>query len=294
MGHLQSGVPWDTLAIDYLGPLPLTENGNKYIMVLTDYFTKYVEVLSVPNQLAEDCALRIPNEFVSRLGTPLKINTDQGPTFESNVFKELCSLFQVKKSRTSPRNPKCNGQIERYNKTLLKIIKAYLIDQTEWDLFLGCIVGAYRPNETTKLTPNMMCNGREVRLPGDLVYKTKEDDSVPLYRSFMEAIQERMLRAHEVARKHLKASAKRSKDLYDTKMLFVNYKDGDIVWLLHESRTVGISPKLEKRYDGPYIIVKKMSPITFVVQMNPEGHSVLIHNDKLKMWARKIAKRITQ
>jgi transposase InsO family protein len=154
MGHLQSGAPWDTLAIDYLGPLPMTENGNKYIMILTDHFTKYVEVLAVPNQLAKECALRIANEFVSRWGTPLKIHTDQGSTFESNVFKELCSLFQVKKSRTSPRNPKCNGQTKRYNKTLLKIIKAYLIDQTEWDLFLGCIAGAYRssPNETTKLT----------------------------------------------------------------------------------------------------------------------------------------------
>jgi hypothetical protein len=184
------------------------------------------------------------------------------------------------------------------------MIKAYLIDQTEWDLFLGCIAGAYRssPNETTKLTPNMMCMGREVRLPGDLVYKTKEDNSVPSYRPVVEAIQERMFRAHEVARKHLKASAKRSKDLYDIKMSYINYKVGDIVWLLHESRTVGISPKLEKRYDGPYIIVKKMSPINFVVQMNPEGHSVLIHHDKFKMyngtnvpkWARKIAKRITQ
>jgi hypothetical protein len=171
------------------------------------------------------------------------------------------------------------------------MIKAYLTDQTEWDLFLGCLAEAYRssPNETTKLTPNMMCMGREVRLPGDLVYKTKEDNSVPSYRPVVKAIQERIFWAHEVARKHLKASAKRSKDVCDTKMSCVNYKVGDIVWL-------------KKRYDGPYIIVKKMSPINFVVQMNPEGHSVLIHHDKLKMyngtnvpkWARKIAKRITQ
>ena len=73
-----------------------------------------------------------------------------------------------------------------------------------------------------------------------------------------------------------------------------------IVWLLQESRTIGISTKLGKRYDGPYVIVKMFSPVNFVIQMNPEGRSVLVHHDKVKMynrtniskWAYRIAKRI--
>jgi len=56
MGHLPSGAPWDTLAIDFLGPLPVTERGNRYIMVATDHFTKYVEVIAVPTLSANDCA----------------------------------------------------------------------------------------------------------------------------------------------------------------------------------------------------------------------------------------------
>ncbi len=123
MGHLRSGAPWDTLAIDYLGPLPKTANGNKYILVMTDHFTKYVEVIAVPNQLAEDCAWRIVNDFVARWGTPHTIHSDQGATFESRVFKELCRLLEVKKSRSSPRNPRGNGQTERFNRTLVQMIK---------------------------------------------------------------------------------------------------------------------------------------------------------------------------
>jgi hypothetical protein len=115
MGHLQSGAPWDTLAIDYLGPLPVTENGNKYIMVLTDHFTKYVEVLAVPNQLAEDCALKIANEFVSRWGMPLKIHTDQGSTFES---KNCVLYFRLKRAARFPEIQnvmvKLNDTIRRY------------------------------------------------------------------------------------------------------------------------------------------------------------------------------------
>lgn len=58
-GHLLSGVPWDTLAIDYLGPFPLTSNGHRFIMVLTDHFTKYAEVILEPSQRADICAMRI-------------------------------------------------------------------------------------------------------------------------------------------------------------------------------------------------------------------------------------------
>ncbi len=86
MGHITTGAPWDVLAVDYLGPLPETPRGNKYVLVLTDLFTKYVEVLPVPNQTAEDCASRIMNDFVSRWGTPLAIHSDLGPAFESKIF----------------------------------------------------------------------------------------------------------------------------------------------------------------------------------------------------------------
>ena len=66
MGTIPVGGPWDVLALDYIGPLPLTPRGNKYILVLTDLFTKYVEVLPVPDQIAEACARLLLNNFIAR------------------------------------------------------------------------------------------------------------------------------------------------------------------------------------------------------------------------------------
>ena len=246
IGHLPSGAPWDTLAIDFLGPLPVTERGNQYIMVATDHFTKYVEVIAVPTLSANDCALKIANEFIARWGAPLSIHTDMGSTFESAIFQALCKLFEIRKTRTTPRNPKGNGQTERFNRTLVKMIKAYLVNQDEWDLYLGCLAGAYRstPHEATGLSPNLMCLGREVRVPADLVYgfaKGKEQTSDAKYVS---SIRAHLQKAHEIARKHMKANAKRSKDAYDVKTVFHTYNVGDAVWLLHESRTVGVMQKL--------------------------------------------------
>jgi hypothetical protein len=112
LGTMRVGATLDRLATDILGPLPLTPRGNQYILVPTDHFTKWVEIMSIPDQTAQTCAEKLLNAVISRYGCPVTIHTDQGRNFESNLFKELCELLEVKKTRTSPRNPKCNGQVE--------------------------------------------------------------------------------------------------------------------------------------------------------------------------------------
>ena len=290
MGHLKSGAPWDMIAIDYVGPLPMTPRGNKYILELTDQFTKYVEIFAMPNQLAEDCATKILNEVIARWGAPLRIHSDQGSTFESRVFQHLCNLLEVKKTRTSPRNPRGNGQTERFNRTLLKMIRAFLSgEQEDWDLHLGCLAGAYRstPNETTHLSPNLLSLGREIRLPADLIYgysASNDAQEVPSYCDHVKVLREKMLEAHDVARRYTNSNAKRSKEVYDTNVVSHNYTKGDLVWCLQEKRKVGVTPKFEKRYEGPYLVTQKMSEINFVIQLDNDGNSKLVHHNKLKLY----------
>lgn len=126
LGELRVGAPLGRLGVDILGPLPLTPRNNRYILIATDYFTKWVELMPVPDQTAVTCADAILKQVVCQFGCPLSIHTDQGRNFESDIFKELCRLLEVKKTRTTARNPKCNGQVERFNRILLRMIKAYL------------------------------------------------------------------------------------------------------------------------------------------------------------------------
>ena len=75
---------------------------------------------------------------------------------------EVCQLLEIRKTQSSPGNPRYNGQIERFNSTLLKMIKVYLKgQQTDWDKHLGFLAGAYRGSihESTGLTPNLMMLG---------------------------------------------------------------------------------------------------------------------------------------
>ena len=122
MGSLRVGAPGDCIATDYLGPLPITDRGHRYMLLFTDHFTKNVEVIPVGDMTAEVCAQKLLNEVISRWGCPLSIHSDQGRTNESRVFKELCRMLEIRKTRTSARNPRGNGQAERFNRTLLRMI----------------------------------------------------------------------------------------------------------------------------------------------------------------------------
>ena len=305
MGHILAGAPWDTLAIDFVGPLPVTPVGNRHILVLADHFTKYVEVVPVRSQTARECVNKIVENFISRWGTPLSIHSDQGSAFESQVFKKMCSLFGIRKTRTSPRNPKGNGLIERFNRSLLKMIRAYLADeQGDWELHLGSLAGAYRatPHESTGLSPNMMATGQEVRLPVSVMYGPSTHNEEPADSAAAHALRlrERTRRAHELARVFLGRKASRNKEIYDSKMSFKQYAVGDAVWFLQEARKVGVAQKLEPRYGGPFVVTSMPYPINLTVQLDAEGQLRTVHHDKLKpypgqnlpTWVVKVQKKL--
>ncbi|CAC5404999.1 unnamed protein product [Mytilus coruscus] len=138
LGKMGVGAPMDRLATDIIGPLPRTPRGNRYILIISDHFIKWVEIIPIPDQSAITCAEKILNEVISRFGCPLSLHSDRGSIYESQIFNELCVMLEIKKTRTTVRNPKCNGLSERFNKTLWRMIRAYLKgEQTDWDINVG-------------------------------------------------------------------------------------------------------------------------------------------------------------
>jgi hypothetical protein len=92
LSTVRTGYPMERIALDIMGPLPATRRGNRYILVIGDYFTKWVEAFAMPDQEARTVAHVLVNEFICRFGTPGYIHTDNGRNFESTLFKELCGL----------------------------------------------------------------------------------------------------------------------------------------------------------------------------------------------------------
>ena len=284
MGDMRTGAPMDRIAADLIGPLPETPRGNKFILVVTDHFSKWAEAFPVQNQSASTCANFIAKEIVSRFGCPLTIHTDQGGCFESDIFKSLCEIFEIKKTRTSARNPKCNGVVERYNKTLVKMIKSYISDdQSEWDLYLPFLTAAYRatPQDSSQLTPNLLMLGRETRQPVDLAYLTPDTENLTP-GSYADKLRHKTQHAHEVARKHLAVAHRRQKDNYNNKLCEYSYESGDAVWMLNETRKVGVNQKLQPTYIGPIVVLQKLDNLLYRVQIDARGQQRIVNHNKMK------------
>ena len=177
LGTIAAGAPFEILAIDLMGPLPTTSSGNSYIMVVIDYYTKWMEAFPLKHIHASDVAKKLVKEVFFRYGTPEHIHTDQGPQFESHLFQELCSLMDIHKTRTTPYHPQCDGLVERSNRTIQNILRTRVnASQKDWDTYLPSTVFAYNTSvhSVTEYTPYFLMFGREARTPLHLMFPLPE------------------------------------------------------------------------------------------------------------------------
>ena len=105
--------PLQRIAMDIIGPLILTEKGNKYALVICDYFTKWVEIVAIPKTDAKVVADAIILHFVSKFGLPQRLHSDQGQNFESKLIAALCERLHIEKTRATAYNPRSDGLVEK-------------------------------------------------------------------------------------------------------------------------------------------------------------------------------------
>ena len=219
--------------------------------------------------------------FISRFGCPLEIHTDQGRNFDGKLFSSVCELLEITKTRTTLYRPCSNGQVERYNRTLLQLIRCFLKgNQKHWDDHLQQLAGAVRSsvNRSTSFSPNMMMLGHKVMLPVDLMIAAKDPEH--LYPAeYVKKLREIMNQVHTLAREKLVSYQKRQQWDYDLKLKVNIYEIGDLVYVLDTARKVGLSPKLQKVWKGPMLVVEAISSILFRVANRKK--SFVLHHDRL-------------
>lgn len=135
---------FQVIALDIFGPLPLTDNSMEYIVVVSDYFTKFTEAFALPNHTAQTVADKLVTEVICRYGCPEQIHSDMAREFESFLFLEVCRLLGVKKTRTCPYRPQCDAVVERFNRTLKQMLSIFCSEnKRDWDDHLPYLMMAY-------------------------------------------------------------------------------------------------------------------------------------------------------
>ncbi|KAJ8353404.1 hypothetical protein SKAU_G00209710 [Synaphobranchus kaupii] len=280
------GAPMERVGVDVLGPFPVTDSGNRYILVAMDYFTKWPEAFAIPDQSAATTAERLVEEMFTRFGAPAELHSDQGRNFESQLMAEVCKRLGVTKTRTTPLHPQSDGLVERFNRTLatqLAILASQ--HQRDWDRHLPLVLWAYRSavQESSQLTPAALMFGRELRTPVDLVFGAPPEPEEPsrTREEYYHRLRNRLLVAHDFARKAQASAGVKQKRWYDTRCRGRAFAAGEQVWVYCPERKKGLSPKLRASWRGPGEIVERLSEVVYRIRMPGRGRLVVLHQDRL-------------
>lgn len=162
------GEIFDKIGIDLIGPIRKSNSGMKYIILATDYTSRYVEAKSVRTKSAAEVAKFLTNEIFLRHGVPKEIKCDQGTEFKNNLVKLICRYWQTKLSFSTPYHPEANGKVERTNRTGIIKLAKHLQERLEyWNKELKVVKLLYNitPIEKMKMSPYEIFYGKKIRIP---------------------------------------------------------------------------------------------------------------------------------
>jgi len=280
---IKVGEPFERIGYDLLGPFPKSENGNTYIIVCMEYATKWAEAKAIPNGTAKEVAKFLIEEIVCRHGCPKEILSDRGKCFTSKVITALIEGLGSYPRRTTSYHPQTNGLTEHFNGTLATMLSMYVsTNQKDWCVYVPLVCFAYNTSvqETTKETPFYLLYGRRAKLPLDVALNDEyEEEEV---RNYLQKIKD----ARELARKNIEKSQVKQKERYDEKHKPVEYKEGSKVLVFSPIRKIGRSEKLLHRWQGPYLVEKKVSDVNYLLKIKKgkEYSFDTVHVDRMKQF----------
>lgn len=277
--------PFSRVAMDIVGPLPRSRSGNRYVLVLCDYGTKYPEAVPLRTIDAETIAEQLMIIF-SRVGIPREILTDQGANFQSSLLQELYRLLHVDALRTSPYHPQTDGLVERFNQTLKGMLrKAAYQEGKDWDLLIPYLLFAYRevPQESTGFSPFEMLYGRDIRGPLDILKESwcAGKRSNPNVVAYILMMRDRLEAMAEVARKTEASAKERQKTWYDQTARERSFEPGEQVLVLLPSTT----SKLTAQWQGPYVVEARVGKVNYKLRMpDRRKKTATFHVNMLQKW----------
>jgi hypothetical protein len=269
--------PWTHIAIDHIGPFPTTNNGNKYILVIVDRFTKYAEAVACEDESAHTSARILVDHIICRHGFPTVIVSDRGSGFTSELMQHIMKQLNIKKIKTTAYHPKSNGGVEIVNKTLKKTIKLWVNEQhNDWDVLLPYALFSYNTavHTVTHHSPYYLTYGRE---PRTIVDQITDDDlrnntNTHVYAYELAA---KLFSVHKRVREiYEQINADRSEAIEQEKT--VTYSPGDQVWLYDPATPKHRSKKLVKRWRGPYVVLRCNSDVTVTIMKNDKESLVSV------------------
>lgn len=294
-GKMQPSVnrlPWETVCTDFVGPLPRSKKGNRYIAVFQDRFTKWIQCRPLRAATAKNVCQALYEEVITRFGCPRIIISDNGSQFDSKLFCSLLEEMGIRHRFTPPYTPQANP-VERANRTIKTMIAQYCeTDHRTWDQYLPDVQLAINSarHDSTGFSPAFLNFGRELELPNSLHRKgdtPSADDlatdtgTTPDYacrlakhREVFDLVRVKLARAFSTQSHH-----------YNLRRRDWQCHVGDRVMRREHTLSSAVrnfASKLAPKYSGPYTVTKVVSPVVYDLKSASGKKITRVHIKELK------------
>ena len=284
---ITSTYPMELVCIDYLSLDPC-KGKFENVLVVTDHFTNYAQAYVTKNQTALTTAKVLVDQFIPHYGMPTRLHSDQGKNFESALIKELCKLYNTTKSRTTPYHPMGDGKTERFNSTLMDMIRTLEpIAKQDWKVYLPQLCHAYNStvHASTGYSPFYLMFGRRPRIPIDVVWNLP-DPSPPTKGSseYGKNLQQRLRNVYDIIAKTRQHVSQQQKRRYDKRVAGAALHVGDFVLVRRQGFTQ--RHKLQDYWEEqPSEVIAQPNPSIPVYKVKQVGTKLVrtLHRNQLRL-----------
>ena len=286
-------VPFERVSIDLVGPLPKSRGGFRYIFTYIDNTSRWPEAEPL-RSITSKSVIKAFEAMCLRNGFPRTVISDNGTQFCSNEFKKFCRQHNIQAIQTSPYRPQSNGLVERMHATLTTMInKLSKTKQGFWHEIIKLALYFIRmtPSSATGFSPYMTVHGWEPASPLEIVKEGLLEDSMEdidvttWVRENMERVEaiadNIVVRQDKVTKKRKSERDKYSKERHFEKGTQVLY------------RTPGMNAKLTDAWEGPYVVDKKLGPVTYSLLIKGTKKKKIAHINTLKEYSERDIRKIT-
>lgn len=283
---IKVAIPFHTVHIDHIGPFVKSKRGNTHILVVVDSFTKFVFIKAVRNTKTLS-VIKVLEDIFDTFRSPERLVSDRGSCFTAHSFKRFCLDRGIKHILNAVASPRANGQVERYNRTILDSLTAQNLKDGEkdWDNKLGKI--QWGLNNTLQKTIG--------RSPAEVMFGLKmNSENNPSLNEIIDLSQEHcdISDIREEVKNRIDQEQEKQKQYYDKgRKSARTYNKGDLVKITKTNfQNNGKSSKLLPTYEGPFRVVKilgndryKVAPIPGFEGMRSKRKTT-VASDRMQPW----------
>lgn len=260
--------------------LPKSKTGFKYLVVMVDAFSKWIETVPIPDKTADAVAHAFITGWVCRHGVPDSIFTDKGTEFENQMFKAILDFLRCDLYHSTPAHPASNGAVERVNRDIINYFKKFIPQGSEWDRHVPFMVAAHNmaPHSSTGTSPFVMLYLNDPVLPLTAIKTSPRNYA----ENFLGEMTNRLVLAYSSVADHLSLAHQRMKRAHDNRARTRSFQVGDRVYLSAMAQT-NKPKKFQDAYDGPFTVVKLHSPFVATIRKNKDAKLFKVNVERLKL-----------